>query len=374
MGGVVTRQLACIPEEKIYSKLKEDFYMKKLLALMLSVLLISTTLSGCDKKDNGPVPSQASNSPTAQKTEVKRFKVSHTFLSTQAQHTALEEIAKNIKDRTDGSCILEVYANAEMPTGADGVEQCVRGAYFINVGTPGHLADWVPDAIAYGGPFLFENEQEYVMMQDSDTAKKLIVDAEKEGIKILNMGYYSGMRHLATKKPVRNFQDLQNMKIRTPNSKVWTTAFTALGASPVGASWSEIYNGVSTGVFSGLEATMGDLVGNQFWEIIDYVTLTGHYVGMYSIQMSSTVFNDALTPEEQQIFQEEFDKGMTLHNELFDKDEAEARTILEEHGVEIIEIDRAPFVQAIEKNFYGQFDISEGFFENMKDDLMESRG
>lgn len=358
--------------------------MKKSLALLLAALMIVTTLFGCaanvttpaktsEPQNNASTTAEPEKTSEPQSAEPKVFKVSHTFLSTQSQHIALEEIAKNINERTNGSIVLDVYANGEMPTGVDGVEQCVRGSYFINVGTPGHLTDWVPDAIAYGGPFLFENEQEYAAMRESDTAKKLIADAEAAGIKVLNMGYYSGMRHLATKTPVRSIEDLKNMKIRVPNSKVWTAAFISLGASPVGASWSEIYNGVTSGVFNGLEATMGDLVGNQFWEIIDYVTLTGHYVGMYSIQMSADVFNNVLTPEEQQIFQEEFDKGMTRHNELFDQDEQKARAILEENGVEIIEIDRTPFIEATEKNFYSQFQISENFFERMKADLQSIR-
>ena len=318
--------------------------LKKYAALILSAMMVLAMLAGCAGKQSSAAPSGGNGAGAAP--EKKVFKVSHTFLSTQSQHIALEEIARRIEERTNGSCVLEVYANAEMPTGADGVEQCVRGAYFINVGTPGHLTDWVPDAIAYGGPFLFDNEQEYVEMEKSETAQKLMADAEAAGIKVLSMGYYSGMRHLATAKPVRSLEDLRNMKIRVPKSKVWTAAFSALGAAPVGAGWSEIYNGVQTGVFDGLEATMGDLVGNQFWEIINYVTITGHYVGMYSIQMSADVFNNKLTPEEQQIFVEEFTNGAKLHNEMHDKDEAEARKILEEHNVEIIEVDRAPFREA----------------------------
>ena len=116
----------------------------------------------------------------------------------------------------------------------------------------------------------------------------------------------------------------------------------------------------------GLEASLGDYVDNQFWEVIKYITLDNHVIGNEAVAMSAKVFNEELTPEQQQIFVEEFAAAGEKYREMYNAAEEQAKKTLEEHGVTIIEPDmesfRALVVPAMEGSLPG---VSEGVYERM---------
>ena len=82
--------------------------------------------------------------------------------------------------------------------------------------------------------------------------------------------------------------------------------------------------------------------------------------------MSAKVFNEELTPEQQQIFVEEFAAAGEKYREMYNAAEEQAKKTLEEHGVTIIEPDmesfRALVVPAMEGSLPG---VSEGVYERM---------
>ena len=345
---------------------------KQLVILMAGAMAL--LLAGCGgSSGSSETQAEAGGENAGSSGEAKVFRISHNFLSNQPLHAALQEVVANIEERTNGELQFEIYENAQIANGVDGVEQCVRGGDLINVYDASCMGDWVPDYNALVGPFLYDTQEEYIELCKTDWAQSLNAQAEEQGIKVLALDYCFGFRHIGTnRKAIRSLEDMKGLKIRVPQSSLWVETFQALGASPTAMGWSEIYNGLQTNVIEGMESSLSDINDNQLGEVLSYITETGHFLGTASIQMSMEQFN-ALTPEQQQIMEEEFANGAALNNELFDKANEEAQAALEEMGIEFIEVDREPFKEASKAYFDNMDGLSEGVYDTIMGELDKIR-
>jgi len=353
------------------------------IALLLVLLLItSMLLVGCGASGATTVTATTAAASSAEtkaesqpaSTEKIVFKVSHNFTPLQPLHLALEQVAKNVSTRTNGQIELQLYANAEIANGLDGVEQCIRGANFINVYDPSCLASWVPDYNALIGPMLYANTAEFSKMAQTDFAKALNAQAETAGVKILALDYTFGMRNIASnKKPIQSIDDLKGLKIRVPKSQLWIDTFTALGASPAAMSWSEIYNAMETGVVDAFESSVSDMYDSQMTEVIKYMANTGHFIGTAAVMTSKEAF-DKLTDEQRQIIEEEFAAGAVLNNQLSTEAENGAVAKMEAEGVVFNDVDLTPFREKAKSVFDNNKTLSPGVYDRIQEELAKIRG
>lgn len=302
------------------------------------------------------------------------FKLSHNFTPQQSLHLAFVQVAKNISERTGGTVEIQIYPNAEIANGLDGVEQCMRGAEFINVYDPSCMADWVPDYSALIGPMLYADPAEFSAMCQTDLALSLNKQAEAVGIKMLALDYTFGKRNIATaKKQINSIDDLQGMKIRVPKSQLWVETFMALGANPVATSWGEVYNSLQQGVVDGMESSNSDMYDSAIQEVVKHIANTGHFIGTAAVMTSKQVW-DRLTPEQQQIIQEEMTAGAKLNNEMSMKDEDNAQHKMEEAGVVFNDVDLKPFREKTKIVFEKFPDLTPGIYDQINAELEKIRG
>jgi tripartite ATP-independent transporter DctP family solute receptor len=302
------------------------------------------------------------------------FKLSHNFTPQQTLHLAMERVAKNVNERTGGAVVFQIYPNAEIANGLDGVEQCLRGATFINVYDPSCLADWVPDYSALIGPMLYTSPAEFSAMCQTPFALGLNKKAEEAGIKMLALDYTFGMRNIATvRKPIGSVDDLAGMKIRVPKSQLWVDTFMALGASPVAISWGEVYNALQQGVVDGMESSNSDMADSAIQEVAKYIANTGHFTGTASVMMSKKVW-DSLTPEQQAVIQEEFAAGAAWNNEMSLQDEEGAKQKMMAAGVAFNDLDLQPFRDKTKVVFDKFPNLTPGVYDAIQVELKKIRG
>jgi len=91
----------------------------------------------------------------------------------------------------------------------------------------------------------------------------------KRGIRLLGV-YNVGVRHIMSKKPVKNIADLEGLKIRTMQSKYHMAAFNAFGANATPISYAELYSSLQTGVVDGAEAANTNYFEKKFYEVAPY--------------------------------------------------------------------------------------------------------
>jgi TRAP-type C4-dicarboxylate transport system substrate-binding protein len=109
-----------------------------------------------------------------------------------------------------------------------------------------------------------------------------------------------GFRHLLTKEPVTNLDELAGTKIRVPELRVWIDFWQLLGANPTPLPYAEQYNALSTGVIEGLEADFFSILGFNWYEQAPHLTLTNHWFLPKAVRVNAA-WLDGLAPELQDL-------------------------------------------------------------------------
>src|SRR5699024_1711538 len=101
--------------------------------------------------------------------------------------------------------------------------------------------------------------------------------AAEQNLQVLSFNWYQGERHLLTNKEITAPEDLKGLNIRTIDAPVALSTMEALGMSPSGMAWTEVYPGLQQGVIDAADAQNPATYGANLHEVVDYITKTGHF-------------------------------------------------------------------------------------------------
>ena len=108
------------------------------------------------------------------------------------------------------------------------------------VSAPG-LATYNEAYNAFGLPYLFDDEQDFYQVMDSQEMRDFFLSTKEDGFTVLTY-YTSGARSFYTKnKAIREPSDLKGLKIRVQDMKTQTDLISALGGTPVAMSYGDVY-------------------------------------------------------------------------------------------------------------------------------------
>ncbi|MGF1694392.1 C4-dicarboxylate TRAP transporter substrate-binding protein [Vibrio lamellibrachiae] len=335
--------------------------MKKL--LIGTVIAVSALLVGCGESEQ---------TDTAAKVEPININMSLVFSQNELLTQELIKVSDKIRERTDGSVNIKVFPGGQLPVYKDNLEQVVNGANWIAVEDLTYLGDYVPDFAALAGPMLYNTYDEYLAMMRTDFVAGLKKQAEEKGVKVLNADYMFGYRHMITNKEIVNSEDMKGMRVRVPQSQLFISTLTAMGAAPASLPFPETYAGVQQGVVDGLEGSILTMYSTKLYEVAKNMSLTKHFLGTVGIYISPQLW-DKFTPEQQAIINEELDAGATSNTAELVKLDVEYTEKLEELGVTFNEVNSEEFNE-LTANVYNQFPAwSEGVHATIMDELEKIR-
>lgn len=330
--------------------------MKKLIGTVMTAAVL---LAGCG---------QADDSTTEAKVEPININMSLVFTQNELLTQELVKVTDKIRERTDGSVNIKVFPGGQLPVYKDNLEQVVNGANWIAVEDLTYLGDYVPDFAALAGPMLYNTYDEYLAMMDTDYVAGLTEQAEEKGIKVLSADYMFGFRHMITNKEIVNSADMAGMRIRVPQSQLFISTLSAMGAAPASLPFPETYAGVQQGVVDGLEGSILTMYSTKIYEVAKNMSLTKHFLGSVGIYISPTLW-DKFTPEQQAIINEELEAGAKANTQELIKLDMEYTQKLEELGVTFNEVDSDEF-NKLTAEVYNQFPTwSEGVHATIMQEL-----
>ena len=132
-------------------------------------------------------------------------------------------------------------------------------------------------------------------------------------------------------------EDIQGLKMRTPETKMYVDLWNALGASTVTSAWSEAYTVLQSGVADAVEADDVGLVSMNLQEIGRYMSKIGHLSQAYIVLINEDKWNTI--PEDlQQVFTECLAENQA--SQLADRERLgeEAEQTIANAGVQINEV------------------------------------
>ena len=258
-----------------------------------------------------------------------------------AQGQGLLRFGEIIEERTDGELTLTVFPDAQLGTGAEAFELLEGGQIAVVTTAPGYLAEFAPSVQQLVVPFVFRDRSHWENTLTGEIGDAIAQDVA-DATEAIVLGYFGGsIRNLISKPDVDTAEDMEGLRVRLHPAAVQVKAWEALGVVPTVMAYGEIYSGLQLGVVDGLENEAEWVLRMKFYEQAPNYVQTEHEYVTRPLLFSQIIF-DRLTPEQQEIVMEAGREASAYQRELEAEFDTESKKTLEdEHGVNIVEIDKA---------------------------------
>jgi C4-dicarboxylate-binding protein DctP len=233
-----------------------------------------------------------------------------------------EGFKKYVEEKSGGRIIVEVYPNGALGGERQMAEAAQLGTLEIAYLTTAVLVNFEPKFQVFDLPFLFNNIDIARRAVDGELGGVVAADLDKVNLKCL--GYpENGYRHVTNNRgPIHKPEDLKGIKIRTMENPIHLETFRLLGAAPTPMAFTELYTALQQGTVDAQENPIFLTYTSKFYEVQDYMTLTGHFYAP-GVAVMSLKFWESLPEDLQQIVQEGMRIAIDLQRELLDEQNAE---------------------------------------------------
>jgi TRAP-type C4-dicarboxylate transport system substrate-binding protein len=152
--------------------------------------------------------------------------------------------------------------------------------------SPAHMATFAKAAPFIDAPFVFRDHDQMNKVIAQDILKP-IADEIAQKADVLLLGYGGGgTRNIFANKPTPTMADLKGLKIRVQGAPIWTRTFSAAGMASTVIAYSEIYNGIQTGVIQAGDNEAAGVEQMKFYEVAPNLMLTKHAISIRPICFS----------------------------------------------------------------------------------------
>lgn len=259
----------------------------------------------------------------------------------------LAEFAEAVAERTEGRVEFRMFNDGVLGEQAQYFQQIQRGVIDAGLVNSGTLENVAPAIGVMNLPYVFRTSEEYAQVMTAPEVQTALFDATAEH-NVVPLGFISsGFRSIYTTTPVESFEDIQGMKLRAIASPTYMEMLTLFGAVPTPLPFGELYAGLQQGIVDGAEGGLAGLYVAQFGEVAKYALLTNQ-TRLTDFVVTSNRFNESLDPADLAIVREEFEIISLKSIEFSDASEAaDLQRAVDEMGVQVIEVDTAPFIAAV---------------------------
>ena len=260
---------------------------------------------------------------------------------------AVKYMGELLKERTQGRISVEVFASHQLGEEKETIEQTRFGVIDMNRVNMAPLNGLVPETIVPSLPYIFKTKDQMREVMDGEVGEEILKAFEPHDL--IGLAFYdSGSRSFYnTKKPIMSPDDMQGMKIRVQQSDLFIDMMNALGANATPMAYGEVYSGLQTGLIDGAENNWPSYESSKHYEVAKYYSLDGHSMAPEVLVMAKSTW-EKLTPEDQEIVKQAAKDSVVKMRELWDAEEVKAQKIVKDAGVEVNEVDNAPFVEKMQ--------------------------
>jgi len=314
----------------------------KVIIVLISCIFI---LNGCGKTENINETDTVKNDvflaeeqESEKDTEKIVLKIASTLTPDMVSIKALENMAKNVEEKTDGRIEILIYPSSQLGDQNEYLRGVQMGTIEMCLISPTPLTEYDPHFVVLGCPGFFESSEEMAAFYETDEIKEIFDNFRREnGIRYLGF-YHEGIRDVwLTKKKIEKIEEFSGVKLRVPDVPLSVKKFEALGMEAIPMSLSEVYTGMQTGVVEGIENNVEIITGNNLHELIKYRVKTNHTYSSLILIANENAIN-ALDEELQKVLFECIEESTEEAYESFKTGQEEAYRIVEEAGIETIEL------------------------------------
>ncbi|GJE60708.1 TRAP transporter substrate-binding protein [Methylobacterium trifolii] len=228
---------------------------------------------------------------------------------TQPVNARLDQATQRIREASGGRMELKFFPASQLGSDTDLITQVRSGGIeFLNIS--GSVISTVASGAAITNVgFAFAGYDQVWKGLDGRVGDYVRSQIEKVGLLIAAKAGDNSFRQITSSaKPIRTPEDLKGYRIRVPVSPIFTSLFSALGASPTSINFNELYTALQTRLVDGQENGLVAIEAGKLYEVQKYVAETNHIWDPFWLVANRRAFG-RLPESLQEIVRREFDRA-----------------------------------------------------------------
>jgi C4-dicarboxylate-binding protein DctP len=259
------------------------------------------------------------------------IKFSHVAAPDTPKGQAANEFKRLAEERTKGRVKVEVFPNSMLFKDAEELDGLQLGSVQMLAPVPGKFGPaGIPEFEVFDLPYMFPDLDALQRIYDGPAGAALLKKLEAKGM--VGLAYWNnGFRVMSANRPIHVPADMRGLKMRINSSKVNAAIMKSVAAVPQTMAFSEVYQGLQTGVIDGTEGPLSNLYTQKQYEVQKHVTLTYHTISNYVVVVNKA-FWDKLPPDIRTILEGAIKDASALNNQNSIKDEQAAIAAIKASG------------------------------------------
>jgi tripartite ATP-independent transporter DctP family solute receptor len=272
------------------------------------------------------------------KTEISNIKISLVNAPSDIVTLGAIFLSEGIHTTTRGEIIPRVYHSGVLSGGKGSaeIELCQQGTIEIHITTTAYLANLVPKTSIFSLPFLFRDMDQVIGLAKSKSPVLKVINTELNSKKLHIIAWWPrGFRQLTnSRRPVRNIDDIRDLKFRVMTNQLFVDNMNAMGAHPVPMDWGEVYNALQLKTIDGQENAEDVIYSSKLYEVQKHMTVWDYSTDLEVVMVNLDWWNelgDVLRKEIQSVA----DASTDFQVELLKKNTLELRNKILEANMQI---------------------------------------
>jgi len=282
-------------------------------------------------------------------------RVAHTLAPDSHYNKGLIHLGELLEEKTGGQIELQIFHSAQLGSERDAVEGVAMGTLEMTLVSSAPLANFTDKFMVFNLPFIIRDRQKAYEWMDGPEGQKILESLLPKNMVGLGI-WENGFRNLTnSKKAVKVPADMNGLKIRLMENPIHVSTFKTLGAYPVPMPFGELFTALQQKTVDGQENPLIIIYTSKFYEVQDYLTLTGHFYAPAVLIVNKDFWESTLSDEQREIFVECEKEARQWEREYSINSEKEMAKKLKEEGMTVITPDKSLWVEAV-KPVYKKFE------------------
>ena len=287
--------------------------------------------------------------PAAPALAQTKLKWAHVYEVAEPYHTESLWAAEEIKKRTNGKFDIQVFPASSLGKETDINQGLTLGTVDMIISGPSFAARNFPRiGVAYY-PFIFRDAAHQAAYAKSPIFKELADEYQKKTGIVMTAYTYYGARQTTSNRPFTDCAGMKGLKIRVPDVPPYMATPKSCGANPTPIAFAEVYLALQNGTVEAQENPLTTIEAKKFYEVQKHIMMTGHIVDGLVTQIAPHVWTK-LTDAEKKIFVDVTQEAAARATAQIVKREAELVDDFKKKGINIVQVNRQSFVDAVLKN------------------------
>ncbi|MCE8019485.1 TRAP transporter substrate-binding protein [Halomonas sp. MCCC 1A11036] len=279
-------------------------------------------------------------------TQAQTLRLNHNNPEDHPTHVSMEFMGQRLSELTDGEMNIRVYANAQLGTQRESMELVQNCTLDMARSNTSELEAFEPIYSAVNLPFIFESEEHFEQVINSEVGQDILNASQDKGF--IGIAFLTeGARSFYGDRAINTPADLEGLNVRVQPSPSAIRMVELLGGNATPIDWGELYSALQQGVVEMTENNPTALTNARHGEIVSNFSLSEHTI-IPSVVVISTCAWNSMSEEQQAAMRQAASEAQAFHSESWSAISNEALEVGQaEMGVEINEVDKAPFIEAV---------------------------